>query len=77
MSPSPLLPSLKEPADMLVAWLSGGTDSPMGGSAAMNLYWIIHECAWWAVITVLLGILFCFIADAVAWRSLPWRSRPA
>jgi hypothetical protein len=57
----------------LVAWLSGGTDSPMGGSAAMDLYWIIHEIAWWWLIAVLLGVLFCFVADSPVWRSLSWR----
>jgi hypothetical protein len=61
----------------LVAWLSGGTDSPMGGSAAMNLYWILHEIAWWWVIAVLLGVLFCFVAEAPLWRSLPWRRAQA
>lgn len=61
----------------LVAWLSGGTDSPMGGSAAMNLYWILHEIAWWWVIAVLLGVLFCFVAEAPLWRSLLWRRAQA
>lgn len=61
----------------LVAWLSGGVDSPMGGSVAMNLYWIFHELAWWWVITVLLGMLFRLIADMPAWHSLPRLRRHA
>jgi hypothetical protein len=61
----------------LIAWLSGGLDAPMGGSIAIDLYWIGHELAWWWVITVLLGVLFRLIADMPAWHSLPRLRRPA
>ncbi len=54
----------------LVAWLSGGSPSPMGGSVAMYLYWIAHELAWWWVISVLLGILFCFVSTSPVWQDL-------
>ena len=61
----------------LIAWLSGGQDAPMGGSIAIDLYWIFHELAWWWVITVLLGVLFRLIADMPAWHDLPRLRRRA
>jgi|SRR5580658_69684 hypothetical protein len=59
----------------LVARLSGGTARPMGGSAAMNIYWIGHELAWWWVVSVLLAILFCFVAQSPVWPALAGLSR--
>ncbi len=61
----------------LVAWLSGGTARPMGGSVAMDLYWLGHELAWWGVITVLLGVVCHFVTVSPVWRSLPWQRRSA
>jgi len=54
----------------LVAELSGGVAYPMGGSVAIDAYWLIHELIWWSVISVLLGILFCFIAESSIWSTL-------
>src|ERR1700735_2335823 len=54
----------------LLARVSGGSFRPIGGSVAMDLYWIGHELAWWWVIAVLLAILFCFVAQSPVWQSL-------
>jgi hypothetical protein len=54
----------------LVAWLSGGSARPMGGSVAMDFYWIGHELAWWWVVSVLLAIVIRFVVDAPFWRAL-------
>jgi hypothetical protein len=39
------------------------------------LDWIIHELAWWGMVVVLLALLFRFVIDSPAWRTL-W-SHPA
>jgi hypothetical protein len=62
---------------MVVAALSGGQAFPMSNSVAIYLYWIIHELAWWWIISVLLAILFCFIGQSPVWRLLTGRERPA
>jgi hypothetical protein len=55
---------------LVVAELSGGTAFPIGNSVAIYLYWIIHELAWWWIISVLLAILFCFITQSPIWLAL-------
>jgi hypothetical protein len=54
----------------LVAWLSGGSARPMGGSIAMYLYWIVHELAWWWIVAVFLAILAVFVLEAPMWKML-------
>ena len=55
---------------LFVAAFSNGAPDPMGGSAAIYIYWIINELAWWWIISVLLGVLFCFIAQSPVWAAL-------
>lgn len=54
----------------LLADLSGGTYHPIGGSAVMYLYWILHELAWWSVVSVLLAILLCFVRRSAVWSTI-------
>jgi hypothetical protein len=54
----------------LVAALSGGTPTPMAGSIAIYLYWLVHELAWWWVAAVFLAVLFRFVAAAPLWPAL-------
>jgi hypothetical protein len=61
----------------VVAGLSGATDSPMQGSIAIDLYWIVHELAWWWLIAVFLGVLFCFVGQSPVWPALLRIRRPA
>ena len=53
-----------------VAKLSGGVAYPMSGSVAIYVYWLIHELVWWCAVSVLLGVLFCFVAQSSAWHAL-------
>ncbi len=59
---------------LLIAKLTGGLAYPISKSVTIYLYWMIRELAWWWIISVLLGFLFCFIADSAVWRML---ARPA
>jgi hypothetical protein len=59
----------------LLARLSGGSFRPIGGSAAMDLYWILHELVWWWVISVLLAILFCFGVQSPVWQTVTGAAR--
>jgi hypothetical protein len=53
----------------VVAALSGGSRDPIGESAAAYVYWIIRELAWWWIVSVLLAVLFCFVAQSRVWRA--------
>jgi hypothetical protein len=54
----------------LLADVSGGTYHPIGGSAVMYLYWIVHELVWWWVVAVLLAILLCFVRSSAVWSTI-------
>jgi hypothetical protein len=54
----------------IVAVLSGGSTDPFGGSAAIYICWIIRELTWWWIVSVLLAVLFCFIAQSTVWRTI-------
>jgi hypothetical protein len=54
----------------IVAALSGGSADPLGRSAAIYIYWIIRELTWWWIASVLLAVLFCFIAQSTVWRTI-------
>ncbi len=54
----------------LVALLSGGTAYPMGGSAAVFLYWTVNQLAWWWIVAVLIAVVFDFIGQSTVWRWL-------
>jgi hypothetical protein len=61
-------------SQLLVAKLSGGLAYPISNSVTIYLYWLIRELAWWWIISMLLGFLFCFIADSAVWRMLVRRT---
>lgn len=61
----------------LVAVLSGGSPSPMAGSIAIYLYWLAHELAWWWIVSLFLGVLFCFVMQSPIWLPLIRFRRPA
>jgi hypothetical protein len=52
-----------------VAELSGGVAYPLGGSAAVYIFWIVREVAWWWIIVVLLAVLLRFVAQSAAWND--------
>jgi hypothetical protein len=51
----------------IVAALAGGNAYPMRGGAMIFLYWILHELAWWWIVSVLLALLLRFIAQSPLW----------
>jgi hypothetical protein len=59
--------------EQVAAALSGGWSAPMSGSLVMYLYWVAHGLMWWWIATVLLAVLFCFIARSPAWQLLVLR----
>jgi hypothetical protein len=51
------------PPRRLVAWVFGGEYFPVDGPVVNYAAWVIVELAWWWVVTVLLAILFWFVAS--------------
>lgn len=61
----------------LIAKLTGGLAYPIGNSVTIYLYWMIRELAWWWIVSVLLGILFSFVAESAVWRMLVRPTAPS
>jgi len=57
-------------SQVAVARLSGGLAYPMGGSVPILTYWFVRELVWWWIISILLCILFGFIAQSPVWRGV-------
>jgi hypothetical protein len=55
--------------------LSGGYGDPISGSVAIHAYWLIHELTWWYVVSVLLGVLFCFVTQSPVWLAIRHATR--
>ncbi len=53
----------------IVAEISGGTALPITGSAVLA-FWFVRELAWWGIVTLLLAVLFCYVAETPLWRTL-------
>jgi hypothetical protein len=61
---------------LLIARLTGGTPCPISGSAAIFVYWIVRELAWWWIVSVLLGGLFNFVMESAVWRMIMRAATP-
>jgi hypothetical protein len=53
-----------------VAYVFGGSFSPVSGSTVGYAVWVLRELIWWWVITVLLAVLLRFGLDSPAWHDL-------